>query len=136
MEPNKYELGLIVRADLEEDALQAEWDRVKALLDRFGAVVEKEDKWGRRKLAYPIAKKTEGIYTFITYTAPSSTPLEVESRLRLMENVLRFLTINMNEAEIAKSKAAPAKAEERPAPAAQPEPVAVEEPEPVEATQE
>ena len=104
MEANKYELGIIVRADLADDAQQAEWDRIKGLLDRFGAVVEKEDKWGRRKLAYPIMKQTEGIYSFITYTAPSTTPLEVESRLRLMENVLRFLTINLNEAEIQKAK--------------------------------
>ena len=105
MEPNKYELGVIVRADLDEEALQAEMDRVKGLLDRFGATIEKEDKWGRRKLAYPIAKHPEGVYTFITYTAPSSTPREVESRLRLMENVLRFLTINLNEAEARKAKA-------------------------------
>lgn len=119
MESNKYELGLIIRADLDDAAQQAEWDRVKALLDRFGAVIEKEDKWGRRKLAYPIAKQTEGIYTFITYTAPSSTPLEVESRIRLMENVLRFLTINMNEAEARKAKNK--KAEKAPVVAEEPE---------------
>ncbi|MCL2285253.1 MAG: 30S ribosomal protein S6 [Firmicutes bacterium] len=105
MEQNKYELGVIVRADLDDEALQAEMDRVRGLLDRFGATIEKEDKWGRRKLAYPIAKQPEGVYTFITYSAPSSTPREVESRLRLMENVLRFLTINLNEAEAKKTKA-------------------------------
>ena len=105
MEANKYELGVIVRADLDEEALHAEMERVRNLLDRFGATIEKEDKWGRRKLAYPIAKQAEGVYTFITYTAPSTTPYEVESRLRLMENVLRFLTINLNEAEARKAKA-------------------------------
>ena len=119
MELNKYEMGVIVRADLDEESQQAEWDRVKGLLDRFNAVIEKEDKWGRRKLAYPIAKQTEGIYTFFTFTAPSSTPREVESRLRLMENVLRFLTINLNDVEDAKAKnAKPVQAE----------PVAVETP--------
>ena len=105
MEQNKYELGIIIRADLDEETQQAEMDRVKGLLDRFGATIEKEDKWGRRKLAYPIAKQAEGVYTFITYTAPSTTPREVESRLRLMENVLRFLTINLNEVEARKAKA-------------------------------
>ena len=121
MEQNKYELGVIVRANLDEEALQAEMDRVKGLLDRFGATIEKEDKWGRRKLAYPIQKQAEGVYTFITYTAPSSTPREVESRLRLMENVLRFLTINMDDVELAKAKDTP------PAPA-KPVEVPVEEP--------
>jgi len=105
MEANKYELGIIVKADLDEEALHAEMERVRNLLARFGATIEKEDKWGRRKLAYPIAKQAEGVYTFITYTAPSTTPYEVESRLRLMENVLRFLTINLNEAEARKAKA-------------------------------
>ena len=102
---NKYELGIIVRADLDDAAQQAEWDRIRGLLERFGATIDKEDKWGRRKLAYPIAKQKEGVYNFITYTAPSSTPKEIESRLRIMESVLRFLTINMNEAEIRKAKA-------------------------------
>jgi len=125
MEQNKYELGVIVRADLADDALQAEMDRVKGLLDRFGATIDKVDTWGRRKLAYPIAKKTEGIYTFISYTAPSTTPQEVESRLRLMENVLRFLTINMNDVDI---KAAPAPKVEEPKAV---EPVAEPTPEPV-----
>jgi len=124
MEANKYELGLIIRADLDDAAQQAEWDRIKGLLDRFGAVVEKEDKWGRRKLAYPIAKQTEGIYTFITYTAPAETPYEVESRIRLMENVIRFLTINLNDAEIQKAKGAKAAAKK--AKAAEPAPVAAE----------
>ena len=112
---SKYELGIVIRANLDEEAQTVEMDRIKALLERFGATIDKEDKWGRRKLAYPIAKQTEGIYTFITYSATSDTPLEVESRVRLMENVLRFLTINLDEVEAQKAKAktvAPAVVEE------------------------
>jgi small subunit ribosomal protein S6 len=97
---NKYELGVIIRADLEEEAYRAEMERVKGFIDRFGGTIEKIDDWGRRKLAYPIKKLTEGMYTFITYSSEGGTPKEVEARLRLQENVLRFLTICKDENEI------------------------------------
>ena len=96
---NKYELGVIIRADLDEDTYRSEQDRVKGLLDRFGGSIEKIDDWGRRKLAYPIQKLTEGMYTFISYSSEGSTPKEVENRLRLMENVLRFMTVRKDEPE-------------------------------------
>ena len=107
---NKYELGVVVRADLEEETFQAEMTRVKGLIERFDGTIDKVDEWGRRKLAYPIQKLTEGMYTFITFTSPAGTPREVESRLRLMENVLRFLVVRKDETETA---AAPVK--EKPA---------------------
>ena len=78
---------------MEEDTYRAEVEKVTELITRFGGVIEKVDEWGRRKLAYPIAKLTEGMYSFITYSSPSSTPKEVESRLRLMETLLRFMTV-------------------------------------------
>jgi len=128
---NKYELGVVVRADLGDDVFRAELERVKALLERFGATIEKVDEWGRRRLAYPIQKLTEGMYTFITYTSPASTPREVESRIRLMENVLRFMNVNLDhqEDQIAKAKArnkvkaakpSPVVEEAMPEPAAEP----------------
>ena len=100
---NKYELGVVVRADLEEETFQAEMTRVKGLIERFDGTIDKVDEWGRRKLAYPIQKLTEGMYTFITFTSPAGTPREVESRLRLMENVLRFLIVRKDEVEAAAS---------------------------------
>jgi len=103
---NKYELGVVVRADLEEETFQAEMTRVKGLIERFDGTIDKVDEWGRRKLAYPIQKLTEGMYTFITFTSPAGTPREVESRLRLMESVLRFLIVRKDEIEVV---AAPAK---------------------------
>jgi len=98
---NKYEMGVVVRADMEEEAFRAEMERVKGLIERFGGTIEKVDEWGRRKLAYPISKLTEGMYTFITYTSEGETIREVENRLNLMENVLRYLTIRKDENEAA-----------------------------------
>ena len=92
---NKYELGVVIRTGLEDDAFQAEMERVKGLVTRFGGEIDKVDEWGRRKMAYPIQKQTDGIYTFITFTSESSAPAEIESRLRLQENVLRFLIIRL-----------------------------------------
>ena len=97
----KYEMGVIVRVDLPEDGFTVEMDKIKALIDRFGGTIDKIDEWGRRRLAYPIAKQTEGMYTFITYTANASAPKEIEGRTRLIENVLRFLTVRKDEVEAA-----------------------------------
>ena len=112
---NKYEMGVIVRADLEEEAFRAEMEKIKGLIDRFGGTIEKVDDWGRRKLAYPIEKLNEGMYTFITYSAVGNTPQEVENRLRIMENVLRFLTIRMDETAPAPAVAEPVPAATEPA---------------------
>jgi small subunit ribosomal protein S6 len=94
---NKYELGVVIRFGLEEEAFQAEMERVKTLITRFDGVIDKVDEWGRRKLAYPIEKQTDGVYTFITFTSASSAPAEIESRLRLQENVLRYLIIRLED---------------------------------------
>ena len=94
---NKYELGVIVKAGLEEEAQQTEFERVQELITRFGGTIEKVDNWGRRKLAYPIQKQTDGVYSFITFEAEAGVPAEIESRIRIMENVLRFLVIRQEE---------------------------------------
>ena len=99
---NKYELGIIIRPDLDEEGQRTEMDRVKALIDRFGGTIEKLDEWGKRRLAYPIQKLGEGVYTFITFQSESNAPSEIENRLRLMENVLRFLIIRKDENESVK----------------------------------
>ncbi|MCL2225078.1 MAG: 30S ribosomal protein S6 [Defluviitaleaceae bacterium] len=118
---NRYELGVIIRADLEEETYRAEMEKVKGFIDRFGGTIEKIDDWGRRKLAYPIQKLAEGMYTFITYTSEGGTPKDVESRLRLQENVLRFVTIRRDEDEqvVSKPEVAEKPAEEPAAEAAE-----------------
>jgi len=92
---NKYEITVVVKPNLEEDALNAEFAQIQELFERFGAVVEKVDDWGKRKLAYEIQKIGEGFYRFFTVSAEANAPAEIESRIRLRENVLRYLIIRV-----------------------------------------
>ena len=92
---NKYEIGVIFKPTLEEEALKTELDRVQELITRFGGTVEKVDEWGRRRLAYEIEKQTEGFYYFITFSAEGPVPAEIESRVRILENVIRYLIVRL-----------------------------------------
>ena len=96
---HKYELGIILHPQLEEEGIKAESDVILELIARFGGVIDKVDVWGRRKLAYEIQKLTEGHYTFYYIDGPPTMPRELEDRLRIRENVLRFLTIRREDLE-------------------------------------
>ena len=90
---NKYELALVLNPDLDEEARTEAFNRVQELIERFGGTIEKVDDWGKRRLAYEIKKHNEGFYSFITLDAAATAPIEIESRVRIMENVLRYLII-------------------------------------------
>ena len=94
---NKYELAVILKPTLEEEAQKAEFEKIQELITKFGGTIDKVDEWGRRKLAYEIQKLNEGFYRFFTVAAESSVPAEIESRIRLRENVLRYLIISLED---------------------------------------
>lgn len=94
---NKYELAVIFDPNLDEDGLKGEFEKVTGLVSRFGGTVEKVDDWGKRRLAYEIDKKNEGYYNFITISAEPGAPREIEDRIRIMEKVLRYLIIRLDE---------------------------------------
>jgi small subunit ribosomal protein S6 len=93
---NKYELALVVNAKIEDEAKIAAVEAVKELITRFGGTITNVDDWGKKRLAYEIQKMKEGYYYFIQFDAGSTTPSEVEQRLRIMENVIRFLCIRQD----------------------------------------
>ena len=93
---NKYEIGVILKPTLEEEELKTELERVQELITRFGGAIEKVDEWGRRRLAYEINKLSEGIYYFITFSSENTTPAEIESRIRIYENVIRYLIVRLD----------------------------------------
>lgn len=90
---NKYELALVISPAIEEEARTEVAAKVQALIERFEGKIEKVDDWGKRRLAYEIKKVNEGFFSFITFEAPTTTPAEIESRVRIMEDVLRYLIV-------------------------------------------
>ena len=90
---NKYELTVVVNAKIEDDERAQVIEKVKDLVTRFGGNVTDVDEWGKRRLAYEIKKVNEGFFSFITFDAAATAPTEIESRVRIMENVLRYLII-------------------------------------------
>ena len=90
---NKYELAVVVNAKIEDDARAAVIEKVQAYITRFGGTVTNVDEWGKRRLAYEIQKMREGFNYFITFESEATAPAEIESRLRIMDNVIRFLCV-------------------------------------------
>ena len=90
---NKYELAVVVSAKIEDEERAAVVDKCKALIERFGGTITNVDDWGKKRLAYEIQKMKEGFYYFIQFEAESSAPTEIESRIRIMDNVLRYLVV-------------------------------------------
>lgn len=91
MSKNRYELALVFSPDLSEENFNLEFENIKSMLEKLDATIEKIDQWGKRKLAYEIKKFNEGYYNFIVFLADDSVPLELESKLRINENLIRFL---------------------------------------------
>ena len=90
---NKYELAVVVNAKIEDDARADVIEKVKALITRFGGNVTDIDEWGKKRLAYEIQKMKEGYYYFIHFESDATTPDEIEQRIRIMDNVLRYLCV-------------------------------------------
>lgn len=90
---NKYELTVVVSANVEEEVRISTLEQVKELISRFGGTVTNVDDWGKKRLAYEIQKMKDGFYYFIKFDAEPTCPAEVESRIRIMENVIRFLCV-------------------------------------------
>lgn len=92
---NKYELVLVVNAKIEDDVRVATLEKAKAYVERFGGTITDVDEWGKKRLAYEIQKMKEGYYYFIHFESESATPGELEQRVRIMDNVLRYLCIRV-----------------------------------------
>ena len=95
---NKYELAVVVSAKIEDDERIATIEKCKKYIERFGGTITEVDEWGKRRLAYEVQKMKEAFYYFIRFEAESTAPAEIESRVRIMDNVIRFLCVRQDEA--------------------------------------
>ncbi len=88
-----YEIMVILDASLEERTVAPSLDAYLNVIRNAGGSVEKLDVWGRRRLAYEIKKKTEGIYAVIDLQSTPAAVAELDRQLRLNESVLRTKVI-------------------------------------------
>lgn len=94
---NKYELALVVSAKIEDEARAAVVEAAKNLVTRFGGVITNVEDQGKKRLAYEVQKMREGYYYFIQFDADSTVPAEIEQRVRIMDNVIRYLCVRRDE---------------------------------------
>jgi small subunit ribosomal protein S6 len=85
----RYEMMVILDPSLDERTVQPSLDQFLKVVTTAGGSVDKVDVWGRRRLAYEIDKKSEGIYTVIDLVAEPDTVKELDRQLNLNEAVLR-----------------------------------------------
>ena len=108
---NKYELALVISARLDDNTRADVLERAKDYISRHGGTVGETEEWGKRKLAYEIQKEKEAYYYFVQFeTEDSNCPNELEHRMRIMDNVLRYLVVRKGEHDT--FSVAPEKAEE------------------------
>ena len=86
-----YELVFIVHPDLDDNAMVEIVDRVKGWITESGGAVVKEDRWGKRRLAYRIRKQREGQYMFMQIQLSPSATGDLSRNLRFLEPVMRYL---------------------------------------------
>ncbi len=87
----EYEMTFIITPDLEQEQVDSTVEDVRKLIAGLGGKVTKVEPWGRRRLAYPIEKKREGIYIVMQMQLPPEAVKELERSLLLNEAILRHL---------------------------------------------
>ena len=90
---SKYELALVVNAKIEDEAREAVVEKAKSYVARYGGTVTEVEEWGKKRLAYEIQKMKEAYYYFIHFESETTTPGEIEERIRIMDGVIRYLCV-------------------------------------------
>ena len=93
----EYETIYILRPNTPNEGVAEVNTRIKGVIESMGGKVIKVDNWGKRRLAYEVAKERKGIYLYWLYLANSGVVEEAERNLRMLDNVIRYLTVKVDE---------------------------------------
>ena len=93
---NEYEVLYLLDAAMDEMAKEAIVERFSTLVTSMGGNVLEVNKWGLKKLAYPINFKKDGYYVLMTFNANNDFPAELERQLRITDGVMRFIVLRKN----------------------------------------
>ncbi len=89
----KYETIFILHPSLDEEAVKANIEKFKGVIENGGGTVENVDFWGKRKLAYEIKKVNEGFYTLVNFQANPELPKELDRIFRITDGVVRHIIV-------------------------------------------
>mgnify|MGYP005843144575 CR=1 FL=1 len=92
-----YELGFIIPSNVTEADIPSVIETVRGWIENLGGTVTDENRWGRRRLAYPIDDYREGYYVFLQMEMPPSKVSELERNLLLSERIIRHLVVRLDD---------------------------------------
>jgi small subunit ribosomal protein S6 len=91
----KYETVFILHPSLDEEAVKANVEKFKGVIENGGGVIENVDLWGKRKLAYEISKVNEGYYVLFNFNSEPELPKELDRIFRITDTVIRHIIVNV-----------------------------------------
>lgn len=97
-----YEVMIIVDSDVDDASNRALYARITEIIEGDGGRIAKHDSWGRRRFAYPINKKLEGVYSVLEIVTPATNLDALDRMLRLADETIRHKIIRLPEREAAK----------------------------------
>ncbi|EDM80100.1 ribosomal protein S6 [Plesiocystis pacifica SIR-1] len=93
----EFEVTMILRPDTNKEGIQSLVARIQAIFDSNGGRMQKIDNWGLRTLAYPIQSQRKGIYLYVRFLGGSDMVKELERNFRIYPEVVRYLTVMVDE---------------------------------------
>jgi small subunit ribosomal protein S6 len=121
---HQYELMVILQPEIDERQVPTILDKFLKVITDADGTIDKVDVWGKRRFAYEIQKKNEGIYAVVNFTATSEATVELDRQLKLNEQIMRTKVLRAEEgfalvaAEKKRAEAKAARASKAPAKAA------------------
>jgi small subunit ribosomal protein S6 len=91
-----YESVVLINATLEDEQIESTIARIHEVITANGGEIVETDKWGRKRLAYPIKKAKSGYYLVLRFKAPTELISTLERNYRLDENIIRYITIALD----------------------------------------
>src|SRR4030067_2742817 len=108
----KYETIFILDPDLEEGAAQSAIEKIKGIITQGNGEILKVEDWGKRKLAYEVKKKSKGHYILIHFSGTPALLSELERNFRVMDAVIKFQSVRLDERLASASEGPPAEGPE------------------------
>jgi small subunit ribosomal protein S6 len=93
----RYEVIFVSRADIPSEETTGVIEKYTSIINTLGGTIVKVDKWGKRRLAYHIRKKREGIYTLIDFGGETKIIKELERNFKIDDAILRYLSVKLGD---------------------------------------